>query len=209
MIIGIAGKMGCGKDYICNNLVLPLLKKHGQSFLQVSFADQIKINVMTKHDVSFHDVYVSKNVNTRRLLQTEGTENGRNVLGDDIWIRYLDNWITVHKSRGIDHFVCTDVRFKNELDYIKRSGGIVIKIVSSDRNNLRLYKESNGDPTVMEMLRSHASECDLDNLLPQNFDIILNNDFNSDIFRYSRKIEVALESSYQKESQNNFTTLNK
>jgi len=25
MIIGIAGKMGCGKDYICNNVIIPLL----------------------------------------------------------------------------------------------------------------------------------------------------------------------------------------
>ena len=25
MIIGISGKMGCGKDYVCNNLIIPLI----------------------------------------------------------------------------------------------------------------------------------------------------------------------------------------
>ena len=149
MIIGIAGKMGCGKDYICNNLIVPLLKKQGLSFLQVSFADQIKVNVMTKNDVSFEDVYVSKSVNTRRLLQIEGTENGRNVLGENVWINYLDNWITVYKSRGIEHFICTDVRFKNELEYIKKSGGIVIKIDAPERNYLRLYRESEGNRIIL------------------------------------------------------------
>lgn len=189
MIIGIAGKMGCGKDYICTNLIYPLLKKRGQSFLQVSFADQIKVNVMTKHDISFDDVYVSKTTNTRRLLQTEGTENGRNVLGNDIWIRYLDNWITVHKSRGIEHFICTDVRFKNELEYIKQSGGVVIKIKAPERNKLRLYNEAVGNVQVIEILKSHASECDLDTVPDNYFDLVIDNDFDNDIYEYTSKIE--------------------
>lgn len=209
MIIGIAGKMGCGKDYICNNLIVPLLKKQGLSFLQVSFADQIKVNVMTKNDVSFEDVYVSKSVNTRRLLQIEGTENGRNVLGENVWINYLDNWITVYKSRGIEHFICTDVRFKNELEYIKKSGGIVIKIDAPERNYLRLYRESEGNRIIMEMLRSHKSECDLDTLSENNFDVVVNNNFDKDIFEYEKPIEIALQKGFHndqlKKIKDNFT----
>lgn len=184
MIIGIAGKMGCGKDYTCNNLVIPVLKHYNQTFLQVSFADQIKINVMTKNDIQFDDVYVNKTKQTRRLLQIEGTENGRDILGKDIWIRYLHNWIKVHESRGTRNFICTDVRFLNEFDYIKKRGGIVIRIDAPQRNMERLLSESDGDSNILETLKKHRSECDLDNLSDNNFDLIIKNDQGSIISDY-------------------------
>jgi hypothetical protein len=188
MIIGIAGKMGCGKDYTCNNLVIPILKYYNHTFLQVSFADQIKINVMTKNQISFDDVYINKTQKTRRLLQLEGTENGRDILGKDIWIRYLENWIKVHESRGIQNFICTDVRFPNEFDYIKDHGGIVLRIDAPERNIKRLLSESRGDTNVLETLKNHRSECDLDNLGDECFDLIIKNDPGVNILDYYPKL---------------------
>lgn len=185
MIIGIAGKMGCGKDYVCNNLVVPLLKNMNKRFLQVSFADQIKINVMTKDRISFDDVYVSKTTKTRKLLQTEGTEYGRDIFGDDIWINYFDNWLSVYKSRGIDVFICTDVRFKNEIEYIQKCGGIILKVNAFSRNLKRLFKESGGNLNVFKDLQSHRSECDLDDISDDVYDMIIENDQDdSDILEY-------------------------
>jgi hypothetical protein len=180
--------MGCGKDYTCNNLVIPILKHYNQTFLQVSFADQIKINVMTKNNITFDDVYVNKTQQTRRLLQIEGTENGRDILGKDIWIRYLENWIKVHESRGIQNFICTDVRFSNEFEYIKKRGGIVIRIDAPQRNMERLLSESLGDINILETLKKHRSECDLDNLSDNNFDLIIKNDQGSTISDYYPKL---------------------
>lgn len=188
MIIGIAGKMGCGKDYTCNNLVIPVLKYYNHTFLQVSFADQIKINVMTKNNIQFNDVYINKTQNTRRLLQLEGTENGRDILGKDIWIRYLENWIKVHESRGIQNFICTDVRFQNEFDYIKDRGGIVLRIDAPERNIERLLSESRGDSNILETLKTHRSECDLDTLTDDCFDLIIKNDPGSTILNYYPKL---------------------
>ena len=176
MIIGIAGKMGCGKDYICNNIVIPILQKYNCKFLQMSFADQIKVNVMTKNNIPFNDVYVDKNIETRTLLQTEGTELGRDVLGNDIWIRYFDNWMKVYKSRGVEHFILTDIRFTNEVEYIKKSGGVLIYINAPKRNYNRLFRESNGDPNIIAKLTNHISECDLDTLPRNHFDIVISND---------------------------------
>lgn len=176
MIIGIAGKMGTGKDYVCNNIVIPILQKYQSRFLQMSFADQIKVNVMTKNNISFNDIYVDKNNETRTLLQTEGTELGRDVLGHDIWIRYFDNWMKVYKSRGVKHFILTDVRFSNEVEYIKRSGGILIYVKAPQRNYNRLFRESDGDPHIIEKLSNHISECDLDTLPEDCFDTIILND---------------------------------
>lgn len=202
MIIGIAGKMGCGKDYICNNIIIPVLKRMGKTYLQVSFADQIKVNVMTKKNIKFDDVYVSKTNDTRRLLQLEGTENGRNVLGKDIWIKYFDNWISVYKSRGVDTFICTDVRFKNELDYIKSSGGIIIKINAPMRNLKRLTHESGGNADILQSLQSHPSECDLDCISDKYYDLVIQNDPDNNIKNYEESINILLNSGIERVIKN-------
>jgi phosphomevalonate kinase len=184
MIIGISGKMGCGKDYVCNNLIIPLLKKLDKCYLQLAFADQIKINAMTKSNISFDDIYTNKTTHSRKLLQREGTELGRNVYGKDIWIKYLDNWISLYKYRGIDNFICTDVRFLNEMEYIKQKGGIIIRIISKTRNLQRLESESNGDKNIMSILQEHPSECDLDNVPDDSFDIVIQNEIGQNLDKY-------------------------
>jgi phosphomevalonate kinase len=194
MIIGISGKMGCGKDYVCNNLIIPLLKKLDKCYLQVSFADQLKINAMTKSNMSFDDVYVNKTTHSRKLLQREGTELGRNVYGKDIWIKYLDNWISLYKFRGIENFICTDVRFLNEIEYIKQKGGIIIRIISKTRNLQRLEFESNGDKNIMSMLQKHPSECDLDNVPDNSFDIVIQNEIGHNLDQYKELLLKQLKS---------------
>ena len=181
VLIGIAGKMGCGKDYICNNIIIPILKHNNETYLQLAFADQIKINVMTKHNVDFKDVYINKTTETRRLLQLEGTENGRDKIDKNIWINYFHNWVNVFKNRNINNIICTDVRFQNELDYIKNNGGILILINAPKRNLERLKNESTGDKTLMEYIKNHRSECDLDDLNSKVFDLVINNDPGSNL----------------------------
>lgn len=176
LLIGLCGKMGSGKDFITNNYIVPYLQRHGKSHLQLSFADQIKVNVMTKMDVRFDDVYVTKNHESRKLLQLEGTEHGRRVLGEDIWINYHKSWVEVFGSRGIDVVIVSDVRFQNEAKYIKTNGGILIKIDAPTRTEKRLQQESNADLKIYNQIKSHASECDLDNFPKSFFDIIIYND---------------------------------
>ncbi len=45
MIIGICGKLGSGKDYCLLNLVNKVLKERNETFLNMAFADQLKVNV--------------------------------------------------------------------------------------------------------------------------------------------------------------------
>jgi hypothetical protein len=181
MIIGLCGKMGSGKDYIAAKYIVPWLKEQGLNYLRLSFADQIKVNVMAKHQIPFDDVFVNKNQTTRVLLQQEGTENGRNVLGKNVWINYFDTWCQVFASRGVDAIVACDVRFKNEACYIKAQGGILIKVVAPARNEKRLQTESCGSHATYAKLCHHSSECDLDDLEGNLFNMILNNDFNQTI----------------------------
>jgi hypothetical protein len=175
MLIGICGKLGVGKDFITTNYIIPLLEKRGGKYLQLAFADQIKVNVMSKKNIPYEDVYENKTTESRILLQNEGTEE-RNRIGQNIWTDYLDNWIKVFKSRSIEHFIISDVRFRNELDYIKKNNGILIKIIAPKRNLKRLMNESNGNQEVIDQISSHRSECDLDNVDDSMFDIVIYND---------------------------------
>jgi hypothetical protein len=185
VLIGIVGKMGVGKDYIYNSLIKEILESKLKSHLQLAFADQIKVNVMSKKNIEYKDVYLQKTQETRVLLQNEGTEEGRlGKLGKDIWIKYIDNWIKVFTNRSINNFVITDCRFLNEIEYIKNKNGILIKIIAPQRNIQRLFEESNGNQQVMDQIKSHYSECDLDQYSLLNYDLLINNDpgeFNKDI----------------------------
>lgn len=175
IVIGISGKLGSGKDFITTNVIIPVLEKRKQRYLQLAFADQIKINVMTKNGIEYDDVYLRKTESSRQLLQIEGTEVGRTA-DKDIWVNFLDNWITVHFNRGIDTFVVSDVRFMNEFDYIKNSSSIMIKIVAPKRNHSRLLQESNGSLESYDKISTHRSECDLDSLTDDMFQLVIFND---------------------------------
>lgn len=60
----------------------------------------------------------------RRLQQVLGTEAGRSVFGDDLWIRLM----LAAANRVEGPVVVTDVRFDNEVDAIHAAGGLVIAI---------------------------------------------------------------------------------
>jgi hypothetical protein len=175
VLIGLVGKLGSGKDFIADNVVIPLIK---ESYLKMAFADQIKINVMTKNNIQFNDVYVNKTEQSRILLQHEGTEKGRDSINKNIWVDYLDNWIKIYKYKGIKNFIVSDVRFKNELEFIRKNKGILIKVVAPLRNHMRLTEESEGDEEVYDKIKSHISECDLDDISETEYDIIINNDID-------------------------------
>lgn len=175
LIIGVSGKLGSGKDFITTNVILPVLEKRKQRYLQVNFADQIKINVMTKNGILYSDVYENKTESSRQLLQKEGTDIGR-AFDKNIWVNYLDNWLNVYNNRGIEIFIISDVRFMNEYEYVKNLGGTMVKVIAPKRNNLRLLQESNGNQETYNKISTHRSECDLDLLSDNLFDLVIYND---------------------------------
>ena len=58
------------------------------------------------------------NASSRFVLQTLGTEWGRNYIADDIWVRCLRA-----RAEQFDRIVVDDVRFENEAQAIKDMGG--------------------------------------------------------------------------------------
>jgi phosphomevalonate kinase len=180
VLIGLCGKMGCGKDFLANRYIIPFIEKTlQQRCMKFSFADQIKVNVMTKGNIAFDDVFTQKTEVTRSLLQEEGTESGRNVYGKDIWVDYHKSWSKVFESRGVQNIITCDVRFKNEIDYIRNANGILIKVVAPTRNQARLEQETQNDVISIQKIKQHESERDLDDVDDSVFDVVMRNDTDS------------------------------
>lgn len=134
MIVGFAGKAGSGKD-TCAHLGVTLFG--GCIF---SFAKPLKeiCSIILNCSVSaldnrefkaseipyqFRDCF---GVNTyREVLQYVGTELFRNSVCDDFWIKVNHDRFQTAAKYNKNVFI-SDVRFQNEVDYIKSNGGHVI-----------------------------------------------------------------------------------
>jgi phosphomevalonate kinase len=176
-IIGLLGHQGVGKNYIAEKILPSVLQD--KRTIVLAFADHFKIDCINKHNLEYDKVFGNKDFETRKKLQIVGTEEGRDVYGQDIWIKILESWIKVHNSRGIKRFIISDVRYQNEVDWIKSLNGIVIKIDAPNRFMARLVSETNNDIEKMNKIKFHQSEKMIDEIM--NYDNIVNNDFGSDI----------------------------
>lgn len=178
IIIGVSGKMGSGKDYVARKFLFDKISKR-QSSLITAFADHFKIDISTKES-TFEKVWSSmRDQETRDLLQRRGKEEGRDKYGSDIWIRIKANWIKIHYIRGIEVYIIPDVRFKNEIEWIKEQGGVIIRLHAPERTKKRMMEEAKGDLETMRRSASHQSETDLDDAVDM-FDYIVNNDLGQE-----------------------------
>ena len=132
MLIGLSGYAQAGKD----SLGAALVKNHG--FTRYAFADALKemayrLNPIIDKD---HRGYIrlkevvdvqgweeaKENPEVRRLLQVMGTEAGRELLGENIWVD------TVLNKVGGDNVVITDCRFPNEAMAVRLRNGFIVRI---------------------------------------------------------------------------------
>jgi hypothetical protein len=122
-IAGLAGYARSGKNFIASSYFVP------RGFLPISFADHFKVDAVVRDGAPMKEVFFGdKSPATRHMLQQRGTEEGRNVYGEDIWVKTLEAWTATHVSKGWYRFVVTDVRFPNEAKWIKDMGGEVYRV---------------------------------------------------------------------------------
>ena len=118
-LIGIAGQARSGKDTAARYL----LNKLGGDWYSASFADPMKemlntIGVDTGD--SFKDLPVNQyGVSTRHMLQTLGTEWGRNLIDEDFWIDVFAN------MNAYQCVIVPDVRFENEAELVRKHGFLI------------------------------------------------------------------------------------
>ena len=136
MIVGLVGFIGSGKGTAGE-----LLNELG--FTSKSFAGPVKdvaasmfgweralLEGDTDYSRNFRETpcpfwskKMGKPFTPREALQKIGTEVGRNIFHSNLWVDKLENSLDNDK-----HYVITDVRFPNEIDWIHDQGGVVIEI---------------------------------------------------------------------------------
>jgi hypothetical protein len=78
----------------------------------------------------------------RELLQTLGTEWGRDIIGKDLWV---DVWRCKAKRLMYNlHIVCDDVRFENEANTIMELGGVMLRVIRPDAATTSTHASEGG-----------------------------------------------------------------
>jgi dephospho-CoA kinase len=168
MLIGLGGNLGCGKNYIAEKII----SKYIINSLVIGFGDHVKVEASRLFGFSFHELFVEKNKNSRKKLQTFATEENREILGQDTWINALKVWMDIFETRGINNFIIPDVRFENEATFIKNQGGLLIKVVAPDRTWEKALQETKGNKEEAEKILSHSSEKGIPD---EYYDFVLDN----------------------------------
>ena len=184
MIIGVVGFIGSGKGTVGDILE----RDHG--YKKFAFADALKDAVATifvwprgllEGDTNASRTFRERvdpwwshklgyEVTPRLILQKFGTEACRVGIADNIWIAALEKRI-----HGYDDVVITDVRFPNEINFIKSAGGIIIRVKRGD------------DPTPEEISKMHISETAWNSYSP---DSVIYNDSTMDDLKENVKLSL-------------------
>jgi len=141
MLIGIIGLKGSGKSTLAEilerkyNFVSDSFAKPVKDIASIIFNwDRTMLDGITEESREWREEtdeewskIVGRNITPRLALQMIGTEFGRNLICEDIWIESL-------KIRSKNkHIVISDVRYLNEAESIVKSGGVLIKIVRGEK----------------------------------------------------------------------------
>lgn len=137
-LIGLAGLAGSGKSTVAQCLV----EQYG--FLRYRMAGPLKEMArafgLTAQQIDGDQKEIPidwlDGVTPRHIMQTLGTEWGRNLVHRDLWIRIAERSIRPDLEAPKDgspfagsDVVIDDIRFENEVEMIHRLGGKVYRIV--------------------------------------------------------------------------------
>lgn len=129
-IIGIAGKARSGKNTAAD------LISEVYDCVQYSFAAPIKQMVQvglgltaSQTDGSLKEDGTIYGRTPRQIMQTLGTEWGRQLVNPDIWLITAENWCRAMNAELPDTaIIITDVRFDNEAEWVRKQGGVIIHV---------------------------------------------------------------------------------
>lgn len=176
-VIGLGGRLRAGKDEVADHLV----REHG--FVKIGMSDALHRAMMVLDPIielevpsAFSNGYprvrrysdiikrrgyveAKKVLEVRRLLQRLGTEVGRDIIGENVWVDITASTIASH-LRGGRSVVVTGIRFSNELRMIFQFAGRAIWVERPDES-------------AASGAARHASE---NGVTPEMFDQVLLND---------------------------------
>lgn len=191
-IVGIVGLINSGKNTVAEILV----KNHG--FIQDSFAASLKdacsvifdwpremLEGDTEESRKWREIpdnWWSDNLgiadfSPRLALQLIGTDVIRDNFSDKIWFLTIKNKIRKNTDKK---FVISDVRFPNELDFIRENGGYILRVTRGKNPDWydTALKANLGDKDALMSMKTlygnvHSSESSLAGV---DCDYIIEND---------------------------------
>jgi hypothetical protein len=156
-LIGLTGRAGSGKTEVANWMS----RNFGNNLPRISFATPLKMMTQalvnatlpktwphtaaeytTNPDLKETPLPFLNNVTPRHIMQTLGTEWGREVMGQDFWVAIA----AMKVERLLGHYghvnrpviaVFDDVRFGNEAEMIRAYDGIVVEVVRAETGKPR------------------------------------------------------------------------
>lgn len=141
LVVGMTGYAGAGKDTVANVLI------EDWGFQRFALADALRESMLALDPVLWTPSPWSENAyrladavdrfgwdlakreqpEIRRLLQVFGTEVGRTLFGENVWIDVLERKIA-EQTDPYARIVVTDVRFPNEADWVHELGGFLMRV---------------------------------------------------------------------------------
>jgi hypothetical protein len=124
-IIGLAGPAGCGKNLVAS-MVPDAVVVHiaDPIYAALSAILGIQDTVLRQRATKERPIdWLGKS--PRQLLQTLGTDWGRTLVAEDIWLRIARRRIEELAASGVSTVVIADVRFDNEARMVQEMGGEV------------------------------------------------------------------------------------
>ena len=169
-VIGICGKKRAGKDTVGE-----IIQKNINHYSCIyHMAKPLKESVKILYDLNYEQLHgFSKDIiddrwglSPRQIMQKFGTDILRNQIDKDFFIIHLDHFLKVKNSKNnmnhteVDAIIVPDIRFQNEIDYIKNKwNGKIIRVTR---------EQGMEDP--------HPSERDILEL--QNIDFTIDNNYS-------------------------------
>ena len=141
-LIGIAGRARSGKDTVANFIVAAI------GGYRYSFADPIRA-MLAPLGVNMSDPYwqarkeepiPALGVSPRRMMQTLGTEWGRQLINPDLWL-IMAHQRLLQNGPGM---VISDVRFDNEAAWIRKHGGRIIHVIRPETKAVEAHASEDG-----------------------------------------------------------------
>jgi hypothetical protein len=178
MLVGFCGIAQSGKDTAANLLV----NHHG--FERRAFADPMRQMLYAMNPRVIHynidgspiimtvqqlvdDIgweFAKRSSDVRSLIQRLGTEGGRSILGDDVWVNALF-------KNPYDKLTISDVRFPNEADEIHRRNGIIIRVV---RENVEVPNGHSSETAYSSQDYTIFNNGSVENMYKMLYDIMSN-----------------------------------